>query len=78
MIQLYQAEWCPFSHRVRAKLTELGVPYQTINVAAEGQERTEVEELTGMLKVRHRTKGYAERFERSEKMQLPIGHSRSV
>ena len=47
MIQLYQAEWCPFSHRVRAKLTELGVPYQAINVAAEGQERTEVEELTG-------------------------------
>jgi glutaredoxin len=46
-IQLYQAEWCPFSHRVRAKLTELGVPYQAINVAAEGQERTEVEELTG-------------------------------
>jgi glutathione S-transferase len=47
VIQLYQAEWCPFSHRVRAKLTELGVPYQAITVAAEGQERTEVEELTG-------------------------------
>jgi glutaredoxin/uncharacterized protein (DUF302 family) len=47
VIQLYQAEWCPFSHRVRAKLTELGVPYQAINVAAEGQERTEIEELTG-------------------------------
>ena len=47
MIQLYQAEWCPFSHRVRAKLTELGVPYQAINVAAEGQERTKVKELTG-------------------------------
>ena len=47
MIQLYQAEWCPFSHSVRAKLTELGVTYQAINVAAEGQERTEVEELTG-------------------------------
>jgi glutaredoxin/uncharacterized protein (DUF302 family) len=47
VIQLYQAEWCPFSHRVRAKLTELGIPYRAINVAAEGQERTEVEELTG-------------------------------
>ena len=47
MIQLYQAEWCPFSHRVRAKLTELGVSYQATNVAAEGQERIEVEELTG-------------------------------
>jgi glutaredoxin 3 len=47
VIQLYQAEWCPYSHRVRAKLTELGVPHETINVAAEGRERTEVEELTG-------------------------------
>ena len=47
MIQLYQTEWCPFSHRVRAKLTELGIAYQVINVAAESQERTEVEELTG-------------------------------
>ncbi len=32
---------------MRAKLTELGVSYQATNVAAEGQERTEVEELTG-------------------------------
>jgi glutaredoxin/uncharacterized protein (DUF302 family) len=47
MPQLYQAEWCPFSHRVRAKLTELGVPYKAINVPAEGEERTEVKELTG-------------------------------
>ena len=47
MPQLYQAEWCPFSHRVRAKLTELGVPYEAINVPAEGEERTEVKELTG-------------------------------
>ncbi len=47
MPQLYQAEWCPFSHSVRAKLTELGVPYEAINVAAEGEKRTEVKELTG-------------------------------
>ena len=47
MPQLYQAEWCPFSHRVRAKLTELGVPYEAISVPAEGEERTEVKELTG-------------------------------
>ena len=51
MIQLYQAEWCAFSYRVRAKLTELGVPYQAINVAAEGQERTEVKELTASTAV---------------------------
>jgi len=51
VIQLYQAEWCPFSHRVRAKLTELGVPYRVVNVAAEGQERTEVKELTGSIAI---------------------------
>lgn len=32
---------------MRAKLTELGVPYRAINVAAERQERTEAKELTG-------------------------------
>lgn len=47
MLQLYQTEWCPFSHRVRAKLTELGVSYEAISVPAEGEERTEVKELTG-------------------------------
>ncbi len=47
MLQLYQTEWCPFSHRVRAKLTELGVSYEAIGVPAEGEERTEVKELTG-------------------------------
>jgi len=47
MPRLYQAEWCPFSHRVRAKLTELGVTYEAISVPAEGEERTEVKELTG-------------------------------
>jgi glutaredoxin 3 len=47
MPRLYQAEWCPFTHRVRAKLTELGVTYEAISVPAEGEERTEVKELTG-------------------------------
>jgi glutathione S-transferase len=31
-MRLYQAEWCPFSHHVRAKLTELGVDYELVNV----------------------------------------------
>lgn len=47
MIQLYQAEWCPYSHRVRAKLTELGLEYQAINVPAVSKKRTKVQELTG-------------------------------
>lgn len=46
-MKLYQAEWCPFSHRVRAKLTELGVDYEAVNVAASATEREELEEVAG-------------------------------
>jgi glutaredoxin/uncharacterized protein (DUF302 family) len=46
-MKLYQAEWCPFSHRVRAKLTELGVDYDIINVSASAKEREELEEVAG-------------------------------
>ena len=47
MIKLYQAEWCPFSHRIRAKLTELGIDYEAVNVSASAEKRTELKELTG-------------------------------
>ena len=46
-MKLYQAEWCPFSHRVRAKLTELGIDYELVNVPASTQKRTELEEIAG-------------------------------
>ena len=46
-MKLYQAEWCPFSHRVRAKLTELGVDYEIVNVPASTQKREELEEVAG-------------------------------
>src|SRR3712207_1904174 len=46
-MKLYQAEWCPFSHRVRAKLTELGIDYEIVNVPASTQKRTELEEIAG-------------------------------
>ena len=46
-MRLYQAEWCPFSHRVRAKLTELGIDYETINVPASTKNRDELEEVAG-------------------------------
>ncbi len=46
-MRLYQAEWCPFSHRVRAKLTELGIDYELVNVSASAQKRTELEEIAG-------------------------------
>jgi glutathione S-transferase len=43
-MKLYQAEWCPFSHRVRAKLTELGIGYEIVNVPASTKNRDELEE----------------------------------
>ncbi len=46
-MKLYQAEWCPFSHRVRAKLTELGIDYEIVNVPASTHKRTELEEVAG-------------------------------
>jgi glutaredoxin 3 len=46
-MKLYQAEWCPFSHRVRAKLTELGIDYEIVNVSAPTQKREELEEVAG-------------------------------
>src|ERR671933_702207 len=46
-MRLYQAEWCPFSHRVRAKLTELGIDYEIVNVPAATKNRDELEEVAG-------------------------------
>jgi glutaredoxin 3 len=46
-IAVYQAEWCPFSARVRQKLTELGVPFVAMPVAAHRGERTAMEEAVG-------------------------------
>ena len=47
-MKLYQAEWCPFSHRVRAKLSELGIDYEVVNVSASGKNRAELEALIGI------------------------------
>jgi len=47
MIKLYQAEWCPFSHRIRARLTELGIDYEAVNVSASAEKRAELKEITG-------------------------------
>jgi glutaredoxin 3 len=47
VIKLYQAEWCPFCHRVRAKLTKLGIDYEAVNVSASAEKRAELKEITG-------------------------------
>src|SRR5919106_861975 len=46
-MKLYQAEWCPFSHRVRAKLTELGIDYELVNVPASSKKRKDLEKVAG-------------------------------
>ncbi|MBN2203737.1 MAG: glutathione S-transferase N-terminal domain-containing protein [Thermoleophilia bacterium] len=47
MLTLYQVEWCPHCHRVRKVLTELGLTYVAVNVAARQEERADVVALTG-------------------------------
>src|SRR4051794_33972474 len=42
MIELYQAEWCPHSHRVRQRLTELGLDFTARQVPADPDERDEL------------------------------------
>ena len=46
-MELYQAEWCPHSHRVRQRLTELGVEYQARQVPADPDERNELRRVAG-------------------------------
>jgi glutathione S-transferase len=48
MIQLYQAEWCPFSKIVRQRLTELGVDYVIRQVAPFPPDRDDLREKTGI------------------------------
>ena len=47
MYELYQAEWCPYSSRVRQELTERGVDFIARQVAAEKDERHEMRQRTG-------------------------------
>ena len=47
MLTLYQAEWCPFCHRVRQVLTELELTYTCVNVPVQRAERTQLRELSG-------------------------------
>jgi glutaredoxin 3 len=47
VIELYQAEWCPHSHRVRQRLTELGLDFVAHQVPVDSAARTELEHATG-------------------------------
>jgi glutathione S-transferase len=47
MDELYQAEWCPYSRRVRQRFTELGVSFVARQVPAERADREELRRKTG-------------------------------
>ena len=47
MVTLWQAEWCPYSARVREALTEYGVDFVARQVAAEKRDRDAMREATG-------------------------------
>jgi glutathione S-transferase len=46
MLQLFQAEWCPYSHRVRQRLTELGVDFVARQVAPQPEDRDALRDAT--------------------------------
>jgi glutathione S-transferase len=47
MLELYQAEWCPSSRRVRQRLTELGLDYVSRQVAARRDARIALRAVVG-------------------------------
>jgi glutathione S-transferase len=46
-VDLYQAEWCPHSHKVRQRLTELGLDFTARQVPAEPDDRAAMVHATG-------------------------------
>jgi len=46
-IVLYQAEWCPYCARVRAKLTDLLLDHRVVNVPHDHAARGEVRAVSG-------------------------------
>ena len=50
-MELYQAEWCPYSHRVRQRLTELGLDVTLRQVPASPDEREAMKSATGTTSI---------------------------
>ena len=46
-MELYQAEWCPHSHKVRQRLTELGLDFWARQVPADPDDRAEMKRTVG-------------------------------
>lgn len=51
MLDLWQAEWCPYSHRVRLRLTELGLPFVARQIPVDREGRDELEAATGLRSI---------------------------
>jgi glutaredoxin len=50
-MELYQAEWCPHSHRVRQRLTELGLDFSARQVPADPADREEMRRAVGSASI---------------------------
>jgi glutaredoxin 3 len=51
VIELYQAEWCPHSRKVRQRLTELGVDFVSRQVEASPRERRAMRKAVGAIEI---------------------------
>lgn len=51
MLELWQAEWCPYSHRVRLRLTELGLPFVARQIPVDREAREAMEAATGLRSI---------------------------
>lgn len=47
MLELWQAEWCPYSHRVRLRLTELRVDWVARTIPVDKTAREAMDLATG-------------------------------
>jgi glutaredoxin 3 len=50
-MELYQAEWCPYSHKVRQRLTELGLDFTARQVPAHPDDRTDMRHRVGTTEI---------------------------
>ena len=46
-MELYQAEWCPHLHKVRQRLSELGIDFIARQVSAEPDDRGDMKARVG-------------------------------
>ena len=56
-IVLYQAEWCPYCARVRAKLTDMLLDYKIVNEPHDHGSRSKLKEIFGVTGIPSMTDG---------------------